>query len=197
MVKIRAPGRDGSFAAYDPTVGPEMTSAERQIESVADRLDRLERRVAQLEDEAEIARLIASYGPLADSSQGDAVQAMWVEEGGTYELQGYHFTSADMAATVTSDLHRRFVSRGSAHTLGPPRIWLDGDTAVVVNYSVVLVHDDGRWVAERVAANRWDITRTADGWRVRRRVNRLLDGSPDAVAILAGHEPPRPNADDL
>jgi SnoaL-like domain len=173
-----------------------MTSPEPELEKVADRFDRLERRVAELEDEAAIARLIAGYGPLADSSQGDAVRDMWVEEGGTYELQGYHFTSADMAATVTSDLHRGFVSRGSAHTLGPARVWLEGDTAVAVNYSVVFVHDDGRWVAERVAANRWDLTRSSDGWRVRRRVNRLLDGGPDAVAILAGHEPPEPNRDE-
>lgn len=174
-----------------------MTAADREIETAADRLDRLERRVRELEDEATIARLIAGYGPLADSSQGDAVRDMWVEEGGTYELQGYHFTSADMAATVTSDLHRRFVSRGSAHTLGPARIWLDGDTAVALNYSVVFVHDAGRWVAERVASNRWDLTRTIDGWKVRRRVNRLLDGGPEAVAILAGHEPPAPGGDGL
>ncbi len=166
--------------------GPE----EGEGAEAADRLRWLERRVGMLEDEADIARLIAGYGPLADSSQGDAVRDMWIERGGTYELQGYHFTSATMAATVTSDLHRRFVSRGSAHTLGPARIWLDGDTAVAINYSVVFIHDDGRWVAERVAANRWDLTRTADGWRVRRRVNRILDGGPEAVAILAGAEPP-------
>ena len=157
-----------------------------------DRLDRLERRVRELEDEAAIGRLIAGYGPLADSSQGDALRGMWVEEGGSYELQGYHFTSADMAQTVASELHHRFVSRGCAHTLGPARIWLRGDTAVALNYSVVFVYDGGRWVAERVAANRWNLTRTADGWRVRRRVNRVLDGGPEGVAILAGHEPRAP-----
>jgi SnoaL-like domain len=169
-----------------------MTGPEGEASRVADRLDRLERRVGELEDEAAIARLIAGYGPLADSSQGDAVRDMWVEDGGTYELQGYYFTSADMAETVTTDLHRRFVSRGSAHTLGPARIWLDGDAAVAINYSVVFIHDDGRWIAERVAANRWELSRTAAGWRVRRRVNRLLDGGPEAVAILAGEEPPDP-----
>ena len=116
---------------------------------------------------------------------------MWIEEGGTYELQGYAFTSADMAATVTSDLHRHFVAKGSAHTLGPVSVRLDGDTAVAVNYSVVFVHDGGRWIAERVAANRWDLTRTAAGWRVRRRVNRLLDGGAEAVSLLAGEEPPK------
>jgi SnoaL-like domain len=167
-----------------------VTGPEDEAAGVADRLDRLERRVGELEDEAAIARLIAGYGPLADSSQGDAVRDMWVEEGGTYELQGYHFTSAEMAGTVTTDLHRRFVSTGSAHTLGPARIWLDGDAAVAINYSVVFIHDHGRWVAERVAANRWDLTRTAAGWRVRRRVNRLLDGGPEAVAVLAGEVPP-------
>jgi hypothetical protein len=162
---------------------------------VAARLDRLERRVVELEDEAAIARLLAGYGPLADSSQGDAVRDMWVDTGGTYELQDYHFTSEDMAGTVTTELHRRFVSTGSAHTLGPARIWLDGDVAVAINYSVVFIHDEGRWIAERVAANRWDLTRTAGGWRVRRRVNRLLDGGPEAVALLAGDEPPEPFGD--
>ena len=93
------------------------------------------------------------------------------------------------------ELHRRFVSTGSAHTLRPARIWLDGDVAVAINYSVVFIHDEGRWIAERVAANRWDLTRTAGGWRVRRRVNRLLDGGPEAVALLAGDEPPEPFGD--
>jgi hypothetical protein len=167
-----------------------MTTPEDEVADTAARLDRLERRVGELEDELAISRLVASYGPLADTSQGDAVRDLWIEEGGTYELQGYHFTSADMADTVTSDLHRRFVSMGSAHTLGPARIRLDGDTAVAINYSVVFIHHDGHWVAERVAANRWDLARTADGWRVRRRVNRLLDGGMDALGVLAGEEPP-------
>jgi SnoaL-like domain len=172
----------------------ESTVPEGEVSGVTDRLDRLERRVGELEDQAAIASLIAGYGPLADSSQGEAVRGMWVEEGGTYELQGYYFTSADMAGTVTTDLHRGFVSRGSAHTLGPARIWLDGDAAVAINYSVVFIFDGRRWVAERVAANRWDLIRTTAGWRVRRRVNRLLDGGPEAVAILAGEEPPDPGA---
>lgn len=172
-----------------------MKNPEDEVARTAGRLDRLERRVRELEDEVAIAGLIASYGPLADSSQGDAVRDLWLEEGGTYELQGYHFTSADMAGTVTSTLHRRFVSRGSAHTLGPAMIRLDGDAAVAINYSVVFIHDNGHWVAERVAANRWDLARTADGWRVRRRVNRLLDGGLDALAILAGEEPSQPATD--
>jgi hypothetical protein len=182
-----------ALALAEPT-GPGLgTMDDTSVGALLARLDELERRVRRLDDAAEIAQLIAGYGPLADSSQGEAVKAMWTETGGTYELQGYRFTSEDMAATVTSDLHLRFVAAGSAHTLGPARITVDGDRAVAVNYSVVFVHDDGRWIAERVAANRWDLTRTPAGWRVRRRVNRLLDGGAEALALLAGAEPPDPH----
>ena len=37
----------------------------------------------------------------------------------------------------------------------------------------------------RVSANRWDMVRTAYGWRVRHRENALLDGSEGARALLA------------
>ena len=51
-------------------------------------------------------------------------------------------------------------------------------------YSRVYRHgDDGYWVW-RVSANRWELVRTPDGWRVKRRVNRTLNGQPDARNIL-------------
>jgi hypothetical protein len=38
----------------------------------------------------------------------------------------------------------------------------------------------------RVAANRWELVRTPDGWKVKRRTLRPLDGSPAARDILRG-----------
>ena len=36
----------------------------------------------------------------------------------------------------------------------------------------------------RVGANRWELTRSKDGWKVVRRTLRPLDGSGDAQALL-------------
>jgi hypothetical protein len=160
-------------------------------ESLLTRLAELENRLRRVEDHTEIQHVIASYGPAADSVSGDEVAALWAN-GGTYELQGWFFTSETMHETVESELHHRYVAAGSAHVMTLPMITVDGDRAVVLNYSTVFVHDGERWVADRVAANRWDLERTSVGWRVRRRVNRLLDGNPDARALLAGEVPPPP-----
>jgi hypothetical protein len=37
----------------------------------------------------------------------------------------------------------------------------------------------------RLAANRWELVRTSDGWRAERRVNRRL-GSPESLTVLRG-----------
>jgi hypothetical protein len=156
------------------------------------RLDALEARLRAVEDEAEICRVIASYGPAVDSNDGAAVAALWAD-GGTYELEGWTFTSDTMHLTVESDLHVRYVAAGSAHVMSLPKITLDGDRAVAINYSRVFIHEGERWVVDRTAANRWDMERTPAGWKVRRRVNRLTNGSAAARDLLAGHVPPPPS----
>jgi hypothetical protein len=40
--------------------------------------------------------------------------------------------------------------------------------------------------AHRVSANRWEFVRTAQGWKIKSRTLRPLDGSPPARAILCG-----------
>ena len=36
----------------------------------------------------------------------------------------------------------------------------------------------------RVGANRWEFVRTADGWRVKQRINRVLNGDAEARELL-------------
>ncbi len=156
-----------------------MGAADDRVADLTARLEQLEARLRVVEDLAAINQVVASYGPAADSCDGDAVRALWAE-GGTYELQGWFYTSDTMAETVTSDLHHRYVAAGSAHVMSAPKITLDGDRAVAVNHSRVFVHEGDRWIVDRAAANRWDLERTEEGWKVRRRVNRLLDGSAEA-----------------
>ena len=149
----------------------------------------LEARLREVEDRAAIVELIASYGPAADSCDGAAVQSLFAA-GGTYELEGWSFTHATMEQTVTTDLHAQYAAAGSAHVMSLPKIDLDGDRAVAVNYSQVFVANGDHWIVDRCAANRWDLVRTADGWKVSRHVNRLLQGTDASRDLLAGREPP-------
>jgi hypothetical protein len=149
----------------------------------------LEARLRAAEDRAEILEVIARYGPAVDSVNGEAVRALFADDG-TYELEGWSFTHETMDQTVETDLHVRYVAAGSAHIMSFPRITIDGDRAVALNYSCVFIAEGDRFVVDRTAANRWDFTRTPDGWKVRRRVNRLTKGTVAARALLAGEEPP-------
>ena len=58
-------------------------------------------------------------------------------------------------------------------------------SAVATGYSNVFTKDDDYWRVERTSSNRWELVRTPDGWKVRYRLNRLLDGSAQNRDILA------------
>lgn len=143
----------------------------------------LERRLNVLEDRAEIAELIASYGPAADAGDGEAVANLWTEDG-TYQFDDTVLDIAGIRSLVEIPTHVDYMRRGCAHIVSAPRIVVDGDTAVAVTHSVVMVHDGERWNGDRVSANRWELRRTGRGWRVQRRLNRLLDGEEAARSLL-------------
>lgn len=147
--------------------------------------DELERRLRRLEDRAEIADLIACYGPAVDSGAGAELPRLWTADG-EYRIGPDAVVTADqLSGLVAWDTHQEYLAAGCAHVLSPPRIELDGDRASAANHSVVFVHRESGWVADRVSANRWELVRTADGWRVHLRENRLLDGAEAARALLA------------
>jgi SnoaL-like domain len=73
--------------------------------TVEERLAVLEQRLRRAEDELAIARLMASYGPLADTGDADAVAALSAEDG-EYDVDGWHMRSrADIAEMVRSPAH--------------------------------------------------------------------------------------------
>ena len=150
---------------------------------MTDSLRRLEERLRALEDERSIAAVVASYGPLVDN--GDPAAAdLWVDDG-VYDCDELVMEgSAAVADMVRSRPHQRFIAAGCAHFQGPVHVHVDGDDATAVGYSLMLVHDDEGYRVRRVTANRWELTRTEQGWRVRRRVNRQLDGQAEARALL-------------
>ncbi|MGW4714216.1 nuclear transport factor 2 family protein [Nocardia sp. NPDC004260] len=148
------------------------------------RLTQLEQRVLRLEDELEVTRLIASYGPFVDTGAADAVAALWTEDG-EYEVEGWHMRSrADVHAMVSSDAHRSLIAAGCSHFLGPAHVVIDGDSAVAVCESLLVRHQDGVFRVWRAGANRFELRRTPHGWQIVRRTTRALDGTPEAHRLL-------------
>ena len=143
----------------------------------------LEERLQALEDRASIAEILASYGPLADTADGAGISELW-DGAGTYTFDSTTLERSEIGALVELDSHREFIRAGCAHFLGSPTIRIAGDSATAVSHSVVLVHRDGVWIAERVSANRWELVRTENGWKVANRTNRLLAGAEEARALL-------------
>lgn len=154
-----------------------------------DRLAELERRLHRIEDEREIERMIASYGPLVDAGEADAVAVLWSEEG-TYDVEGWSMRSrADIAAMVRSPQHQGLIGGGCCHFLGPAVVSVDGDDAVAICESALLVHREGRFVVARAGANSFRLRRLDGRWQITERTTRALDGKREAhqlLSVLAG-----------
>ncbi|WP_040833348.1 nuclear transport factor 2 family protein [Nocardia brevicatena] len=155
-----------------------------------DRLTRLEERVRRLEDELDITRLIASYGPYVDTGAAEAVADLWVEDG-EYDVEGWHMRSrADIRAMVESDAHQSLISAGCSHFLGPAHVVIDGDHAVAVCESLLVRHREGHFRVWRAGANRFELVRTPRVVRrVTHRTTRALDGTPEARRLLEANVP--------
>lgn len=150
-----------------------------------DRLAELERRLAQVEDERAIERLIASYGPLVDAGEAEATAQLWAEDG-SYDVEGWMMTGrADVAAMVRSDAHQRLIGRGSTHFLGPTVVTVDGDGAVAVCESVLVVRHEKKYLVVRAGAHYFRLRRIEGRWQITSRVTRTLDGSSEARELLS------------
>lgn len=150
----------------------------------ASRLDRLEQRLARLEDELAITRLVASYGPLVDAGDADAVANLWAEDG-EYDVEGWHMRSReDVRAMVLSDGHQHLIGGGCTHFLSPAYVTLRGDEATAVCESLLVRNKEGQYSVRRAGANHFHLRRTDEGWRIVHRTTRGLDGSAEARELL-------------
>lgn len=155
--------------------------------SIEDRLAALEAEVRQLQDIAEITRLAMSYGPLVDSGAADAVADLYVEDG-IYDVdETYMGSREEIRSMVKGSRHQAYITGGAAHFTGPLSVSVDGDRAQAVGHTLMVIKDAGdfRFFVRRATASVWEFVRTADGWKVSRRTNRLLDGSETARALFA------------
>jgi hypothetical protein len=159
----------------------------------------LEQRIRTIEDRLEIYNLIASHPPSADTGADYYAEAVYTEDG-VFDrgpnLSGGSGNKA-IAANLKSPGHQAAIAGGLAHFTGLPYIALDGDHAVVTSYLQILTPNKSGEAVEvpnhgasrgyhihRVVTNRWELVRTADGWKIKRRSLRLVDGSEPSREIL-------------
>jgi hypothetical protein len=159
----------------------------------------LEDRLRAIEDRLEIYDLIASHPPSADTGGKDHIAASWVDDG-VFD-RGENLSSPRgrdaISNQVLSPEHQAAIARGLAHFTGLPHVMIDGDTAVVTSYLQILVpqtqgdpvevpnHGSSKgFRVHRLTANRWELVRTREGWKIKHRTLRPLDGSEGARQIL-------------
>jgi len=157
--------------------------------TVEDRLGALEQEVQSLRDQAAIQQLILGYGPLVDTAttpdRARKVAELWTHNG-TYDVGGMRFFAGrEELSELCGEQHFQQAAQGICHVMGAPVVTVTGDEAVALNYSSVFCHDgEGDFFAWRISANRWDIVRSEGRWEVARRVNRPMNGNPEALSLL-------------
>ena len=160
----------------------------------------LEERLRAVEDRLEILNLIASHPAAADTGTAGYYRNAFLPDAVTDLGGGKAARGNDtIGAMVERGEHQAAMAQGLAHFAGLPHIEIDGDTAVVTSYLQILTPDVGAEPAalaghgsskgfriHRVGANRWELKRTPQGWKISRRELRTLDGSTEAREILRG-----------
>ena len=160
--------------------------------------DSLEDRVRAVEDELAIFHLIASHPPAADTGTDRYYREAFVADG-EMDLGGGKGARGNdtIGALVKTPEHEAAIAGGLCHFAGLPRVEIKGDSAVALSYLQIITPDRQAAPREvsghgsttgfrihRVGANRWELKRSKDGWKVVRRTLRPLDGTDDARALL-------------
>ena len=150
-----------------------------------DTVRELTRRLAAVEDELAIYRVLARYGPSVDSGSSEEAAELWTEDG-EYDAQvGVWCGRAAIAGMVAGPGHQGLIHAGAAHVMGGvPYVTVDGDVATAIAYYHLHRRQGDHFEVWRVTATRWDLVREPEGWKVLKRVNRLLDGGDDARMLL-------------
>ena len=158
----------------------------------------LEERLRDVEDRLEIYDLIATHPPSADTGADYYTKLVYTEDGALDLGRGAPVAGNETIAAITrTPGHQAAIAGGLAHFAGLPKIEIDGDKATVTSYLQILTphptaapHEvpnhgvSNGFRIHRVAANRWDLARTPDGWKIRRRTVRTIDGSDPPREIL-------------
>ena len=140
-------------------------------------------RVARLEDELAIHRLIASYGLAVDVGDPDRSAAVFTEDG-VYDVDVGRMEGREaVRAMIRGPRHQEMVGH-CAHQIGPAVVRIEAeDRATAVGYSRVYLETRAGTHVYRVSLNRWELVKQRGDWLIANRTTRKL-GCADAVQVI-------------
>jgi hypothetical protein len=187
---------------------PEVVTADgmQQDSGLRERLEALERQVADLQAERDIRILLARYCFGADSGRHEEYLALFTDDA-IIESQMYgsdnlvdlpdpnvvetrRFVGRQgVADYINSPAHMSIEGRSQHHMLGPPSaIYVDGDTAVADSYSVVYAKAEGNLGPtvdfQTHGFIRWKFRRVDGAWKICESIRRRM-GTPAQQDVLS------------
>jgi hypothetical protein len=147
----------------------------------------IEDRLLAMEDRLEIYQLVCGYGYAVDGCNGDAVGAVYAEDG-VYAVGDIGaFEGRERIAAITRDPgHLGLVGRGCAHISTLPYVVVDGDQATATCHTMVAMNGADGFYIGRLSASRIQLSRKPEGgWQINHRQNHMLNGDKAGPAMLA------------
>jgi hypothetical protein len=179
--------RPGGGSEHRRVQGEDMTDASKDRS--------IEQRLQAIEDRLEILNLVAAHPPGADSASHDFAESFWLEDG-TVDMAGQAKGYESMIGVLNTPGFAEAQRQGICHFTGLPHIEINGDHAVATSYLQILAADpEGKpfelsahgtskgFRVLRLSANRWELQRTPEGWRIESRTMRGMD-NPAARELL-------------
>ena len=174
-------------------------------------LDMLTTRLRAVEDRLAILDLLAGAAMSADVASESYWQATYAEDAimdrGTEQLERGRDA---ILAIVRGPGQQAAVDYGMSHLASAPHITIAQDCATATGYILVVVPGasttsvalPGKGTSRELAiyhltVNRWDLRRTADGWRVVRRTIRPIGTDDAREMIRSGIEVGNLSGDDI
>ncbi len=147
------------------------------------RLKALERRLQQVEDERDIAKVIIRYGFAVDTGDAKATGALYMEDtlvdvDGKTAMKG----RKGVEAMVLGTSHQSMLPN-CAHTMAPFVIEVSGEKAVATGYMRVYWRQGDAVNLWRLSVNRWELVKRKGEWQVARRWSTRI-GTEDYQPLL-------------
>jgi len=152
-------------------------------DDVHEEIQRLKRRIEDLENESQIRAVLNSYGPAVDSNDAAKTSSLYAEDC-TVDIDGAWFAHGreETKNIVTSDAHQSILPN-CAHIMGPYVVRIDGDRATASGYATIFVRRDGEVTIWRQSYQCWQLVKRDNRWQVVNRVSRST-GRQDGQALL-------------